>query len=576
MNIEKKLLKEILTEKKLLTLAQYKKYSKQVAKNKQTLEEILIEKNIVDEEHLAQLYSQKVDIPYVDLTKRIIRRDILFQIPQQIAKKNNVVAFAEEAGILKIAMADPEDLQIIEFIKKKIGQKIKVYLTSVSSINNVVKQYRKGLKEEFDKMIDESVSAAQGEYDDLKKMAENMPVVRIVDMLLEHAMLQGVSDIHIEPMEKRVVVRYRVDGILHDVIILPREILAAIVARIKILSNLKIDEHRLPQDGRFKMEKDGHKISLRVSILPVYDGEKVVMRLLMEDTRVMTLEELGLQYSALQTSRRNINRPHGLILVTGPTGSGKTTSLYAMLSILNKPEVNISTIEDPIEYHIPRINQSQVKPKIGYKFSTGLRSLVRQDPDIIMVGEIRDEETVNIAINSALTGHLVLSTLHTRNAAGAAPRLMDMGAEPFLIASTLNIIIAQRLVRKNCTNCLEEYQLNNEQIKLLEKEYDIPAILNVLVREKIIKQIRSLAELKFYRSKGCEYCNNMGYKGRIGVFEAMEITEAIKQLILNRASIEEIQRKAVKQGMITLVEDGFIKAITGITSIDEVTRVTMN
>lgn len=576
MNIEKKLLKEILIEERILTSAQYKKYLLKAEKNKQGLEELLIEKNIVDEEHLAHLYSRKVDIPYIDLTKRIIRRDILFQIPQQIARKNEVVAFAEEAGMVKIAMADPEDLQIIEFIKKKIGQNIKVYLTSISSINYIVKQYRKGLKEEFDKMIDESVSAAQGKHSDLKKMAENMPVVRIVDMLLEHAMLQGASDIHIEPMEKRVVIRYRVDGILHDVIILPREIFAAIVARIKILSNLKIDEHRLPQDGRFKMEKDGHKISLRVSILPVYDGEKVVMRLLMEDTRVMTLEELGLQYSALQTSRRNINKPHGLILVTGPTGSGKTTSLYAMLSILNKPEVNISTIEDPIEYRIPRINQSQVKPKIGYKFSTGLRSLVRQDPDIIMVGEIRDGETASIAINSALTGHLVLSTLHTRNAAGAAPRLMDMGAEPFLIASTLNIIIAQRLVRKNCTNCLEEYQLSNEQIKLLEKEYNIPAIIAVLVRENIIKHIKPLTELKFYRSKGCGYCNNMGYKGRIGVFEAMEVTEVIKQLILNKASIEEIQRKAVEQGMITLVEDGFIKAITGITSIDEITRVTMN
>ena len=434
-------LKKSLIEKGLLNVQQLAEAETKAKKEKKPLVGFLISQHLVNEEFLAQELSRQIKIPYIDLTRTIIRKDLLFQIPELIAKKHEVIAFAENEKGLNIAMTDPENLQTIEFIKKKIGKKINVHLTTRSALLSALTQYRRGLRQEFKDIIDQSLVASRtASKEDLKKLAENLPIVRIVDTLTEHAILQNASDIHIEPLEKNVIVRYRIDGILHDVIVLPKEIVDGVVARIKILAQLKIDEHRLPQDGRFKVEKNGQKISFRVSILPVFDGEKVVMRLLVESGQILTLEDLGLQCSALAAVNRNINKPNGMILVTGPTGSGKTTTLYSVMNMLNTPEVNISTIEDPIEYRMPRINQSQVKPKIGYTFANGLRSLVRQDPDIIMVGEIRDEETVDMAIHSALTGHLVLSTLHTMNAAGAPARLINMEAKPFLVASTLNIV----------------------------------------------------------------------------------------------------------------------------------------
>ena len=404
-------------------------------------------------------------------------------------------------------------------------------------------------------------------------MAEEVPVIRIVDTLLNHAVLQRTSDIHIEPAEKEVVVRYRIDGILHDAMVLPKLVSAGIVARIKVLSKLKLDEHRLPQDGRFKIETGDFKYSIRVSILPVFNGEKIVMRLLSETSKAISLDKLGFTGNALEDIQVNLKKPVGMILVTGPTGSGKTTTLYSILDIINTPEVNISTIEDPVEYRMPRVNQTQVNAKIGLTFASGLRSLVRQDPDVIMVGEIRDKETSALAINAALTGHMVLSTLHTTNAAGAIPRLIDMKAEPFLISSTLNVIIAQRLVRRLCPNS-EKYTLKPSEVKNLGKYCDLEHLLQVLKNEKVVDLQATFETITFRRPSTSKSCPE-GYKGRVGIYEVLAITETIKELIIKRVTSDDIQAQAQKEGMRTMIEDGFIKAAQGLTSIEEVLRVIM-
>jgi type IV pilus assembly protein PilB len=416
------------------------------------------------------------------------------------------------------------------------------------------------------------------EGEDLEKAAQDLPVIRIVDTLLKHAILQEASDIHIEPDEKEVRVRYRIDGLLHDAMTLPRAVIDGIVARIKILSNLKLDEHRLPQDGRFKIEQDGRRIAFRVSILPVYSGEKVVMRLLDESSKGLTLEGMGLWGQPLEQVHQAIKRPNGMILVTGPTGSGKTTTLYTIMDILNQPQVNISTVEDPIEYKMFRINQTQVNPQIGLTFSQGLRALLRQDPDIIMVGEIRDEETMDIAIHAAMTGHLVLSTLHTNSAAGTIPRLLDMGAEPFLVASTVNLVMAQRLVRRLCPNCRQAYNLDDELINSLKQQIDLERVFEVALKNNLLgKEISKdmdWSKISFYRPGGCSRCRKEGYKGRIGIFEVIEMTEAISEMVAKRATSDEIERQAQKEEMIRMIEDGMIKAIQGVTSIEEILRVT--
>jgi len=421
------------------------------------------------------------------------------------------------------------------------------------------------------KPIKEEETVETGE--DLRKAAEELPVIKIVDTLLKHAILQRASDVHIEPTEKEVLVRYRIDGILRDAMTLPRLAASGIVARIKVLSNLKLDEHRLPQDGRFKVEAEDYKYSIRVSVLPVFDGEKIVMRLLPETAKAFTLEQIGLRGDALETIQDNLRKPVGMLLVTGPTGSGKTTTLYAMMEILNTPGVNISTVEDPIEYRMPRVNQTQVNPKIGLTFASGLRSLVRQDPDILMVGEIRDSETAGLAINAALTGHLVLSTLHTNSASGSLPRLIDMGAEPFLISSTLNCILAQRLVRR-LSEEKTKYILKDSELKNIAKYCDLDRILKILKEEKLVKPKTAWKSIEFFRppSKMSKESPE-GYRGRIGIYEVLPVTETIKELIVRQANSDQIQAQAQKEGMRTMIEDGFIKAAQGITSIEEVLRV---
>ncbi|MFA6383149.1 MAG: ATPase, T2SS/T4P/T4SS family [Parcubacteria group bacterium] len=544
------------------------------------LGELLVEKKLILEVQLRKLYAYILGVPFVDLTKEMIPADILQIVPEPIAKKYNIIAFAKEGQNLKIAMLNPEDIQTIDFIRKKTGLKIVTCLTSEESISVVLKQYEKSLKAEFGDIISKNADEAglDEAEEDLEKIAQGLPIIKIVDTLIKHAILQSASDIHIEPDEKEVRVRYRIDGILHDAMTLPKQVAQGIIARIKVLSNLKLDEHRVPQDGRFKIEKEGTRISFRVSILPIFDGEKIVMRLLDESSKGLTMEKMGLYGYGLEIMHRQIKKPNGMILVTGPTGSGKTTTLYTIMDILNQPDVNISTVEDPVEYRMPRINQTQIYPKVGLTFAAGLRSLLRQDPDIIMVGEIRDKETMEMAIQAAMTGHLVLSTLHTNSAAGTLPRLIDMGAEPFLVASTLNVVIAQRLVRKLCPDCRKEYKLNDKMLKNFEEAFDMEAILKNLRKVEILKgkldEKAKWMDIKFFKPAGCEQCSGTGYKGRLGIYEVLEVDDEIEKMISQKAEATDMENKAKEKGMLTMVEDGFAKAIQGITSVEEVLRVT--
>jgi len=579
MRVEPSQLKAFLLDAGLVTKDQFDKALKKAEKTKQKVGDVLVSEGLITQEELIKLEAYILGISFVNLEKERVESEVLKIIPEPIARSHNIVAFRKKGNDLEVAMLDPEDLRTIEFIKKTTPFKILPRLTTPEGIKNVLQQYQKTLEAEFGEIIKREVEGIRpikeeeivAEKEELLKVAEELPVIRIVDTLMKHAILQRASDIHIEPMEKEVLVRYRIDGILHDAMTLPKSSASGIVARVKVLSNLKLDEHRLPQDGRFKVETEEYKYSIRVSILPVFDGEKIVMRLLPETAKAYTLEGLGLRGESLEGIQDNLRKPVGMILVTGPTGCGKTTTLYGMMEILNIPGINISTVEDPIEYRMPRINQTQVNPKIGLTFSSGLRALVRQDPDIIMVGEIRDNETCGLAINAALTGHLVLSTLHTTNAAGSIPRLIDMRAEPFLISSTLNVILAQRLVRRLCKE-KEKYFLKESELDNIGKYCDLNKVLEVLREEKLAKPKQSLTKVPFYRPKPTKECPE-GYKGRIGIYEVLAVTETIKEMIVKEATSDQIQDQAQKEGMRTMVEDGFVKAAQGITSIEEVLRV---
>jgi len=584
MQVSSQQLKAFLLDKNLINKNQIDKAEKEASKTGKSLEEILLVEKIISEKNLIELKAYILGIPFIDLKKIEIDPKVLRIVPEPIARKNNIIAFKKNKEVLEVAMLNPSDLQTIDFIKKKTNLKIKPRLTSPESIKEVLKRYQKSLEAEFGEIIRKEakktslpkVKLIKGKKEevigeDLKKAAQELPVIKIVDTLIKHAILQRSSDIHIEPGGKEVIVRYRIDGILHDAMILPKQV--HIVARIKVLSNLKLDEHRLPQDGRFKIESENQKISFRVSILPTFFGEKVVMRLLLEGSKRFTLESLGFWGESLERIHRAIKKPYGMILATGPTGCGKTTTLYTILETLNQPGVNICTIEDPIEYQIPRVNQTQVKPKIGFTFATGLRSLVRQDPDIIMVGEIRDGETANLAINAALTGHLVFSTLHTNTAAGAMPRLIDMGAEPFLISSTVNIVLAQRLARKLCPKSKEKYRLTKSDINEMGKEIDLENLLKTLKEEKIVSIKAQWETIDFYKPKSSKDCPE-GYMDRVAIREVLELSETINEMIIRRATSDEIEAQARKEGMLTMLEDGFVKAIQGLTSLEEVLRVT--
>ncbi|MEX0649529.1 MAG: ATPase, T2SS/T4P/T4SS family [Candidatus Andersenbacteria bacterium] len=560
-----------LIEKQLLKIEDVAAIKEEV-QTKGDLRIVLVDSKRVDEEEFTKAHALSLQMPYINLKEMIIPKDALSVIPESTARGHLVIAYEQTADTLKVAMANPNDRQIVEFIHKKVDKTIEVALASTKSIREALTQYQETLETELQNLVDEARGAIQINGD-LAKAAEDLPTIKITEAILKHAIFQGASDIHIEPTETKVVIRYRIDGMLHDVLVLPKAVIAGIVARIKVLSSLKIDEHRLPQDGRFKLESDDYKVAFRVSTLPVFDGEKVVMRLLDESGHGLGLDDIGIQPQQLKIFRNSISKPHGMVLVTGPTGSGKTTTLYAAMRELNQPEVNISTVEDPIEYRMERINQTQVQPQIGLTFSNGLRALVRQDPDIIMVGEIRDEETAALAVNASLTGHLVLSTLHTNSAAGAIPRLVDMKIEPFLIASTVNLLLAQRLVRRLCKDCRQEVPIDKIILDSIAVVTDIEELLAVLKREKVVEEGVTWETIKIYQPKGCKKCTN-GYKGRLGIYEMMEATPSIQKLITGNVTAHELEAKArEEQQMVSMVEDGIIKVINGVTSIEEVLRV---
>src|SRR3989344_4706728 len=493
------------------------------AEEKRPIQDILIERNIIKPDQLGQLVAGLYKVKFVDLRKESPPAEILSIIPEVVATKKRAIIFKRDVEGLKIAMADPQDYSFLKLIEKKTGDKVIPYYSPEVFIRQALTLYRASIKQQFEEVIRINLLKAKG------ARAEDVSIIKIVDTLIEYAYQNKASDIHIEPHKEEVLVRFRIDGILHDVLNLPISIHELIITRVKILSRLRTDEHRSAQDGKMTMEVEKQEIDIRVSILPTTQGEKVVMRLLTPDSRLTSLEELGFSEHDLQIVQQAIERPHGMILSTGPTGSGKTTTLYSLLRIVNSREVNISTVEDPVEYYLDGINQVQVNPKTNLTFAQGLRSLLRQDPDVIMVGEIRDEETASIAINAAMTGHLVLSTLHTNDAATTLPRLYDMHIEPFLIASTVDVIIAHRLVRKICTKCITSYSISEDELRtLFGAEVDV---------SKYVYE----GQARVYKGKGDNSCQHTGYQGRIGIFEVLKMSDEIRRLVINKSDSDQIR-----------------------------------
>jgi len=567
-----KIFNELLAKISGLKTSQLRQYEEKAKKTNKTLEQYLFDENVVDENKLYLKAAEYFSVPFMSLHGTEIKKEIINLVPAPLAQTHNVIAFAKNKNEVSLAMTDPTDIQTIEFLHRKIGLSPKVFVTTPSDIREALRLYHADL--ESDISIKQLADGEDASEKELKKAAEELPIINIVNSILEHAVYEGASDIHIEPTEKEVEVRYRVDGLLHSAMALPKAVKNGIIARLKVLSNLKIDEHMKPQDGRFKIQIQDEKLSFRVSIIPVYDGEKVVMRLLHEGQKPLTLDQLGFSPKAKKIIENSIVKPHGMVLVTGPTGSGKTTTLYSVLGILNKPDVNISTIEDPIEYHVKGINQSQINPQIGFTFAAGLRSFLRQDPDIIMVGEIRDAETAEIAIHAAMTGHLVLSTLHTNDAPTTLPRLTDMGIAPFLVGFTANIIVAQRLVRKICENCKKVYTLEKSEAQALNNLVSTKKLKELSVRSGYQIKENKNNQLTFYRGEGCHRCNHSGYKGRVGIYEVLEVNKELVKKINECATADVIRDLAIKNGMLTMMEDGLLKARLGVTTLEEVLRAT--
>ena len=565
---------------------------------KRPLQDLVIKNNLLTDKELTKLYAAEIDVPFIELNAKEINHDILKLLPERIARQYNAVVFdVDDKGVKLLAMEDPDDIQALNFLQKHLGNDLKVHITTTTLLHAALDQYRGNISSELTKVIADEVAPEDTEEVNEDDLAEDSPVAQTVNIIIEYGVKAGASDIHIEPREEFVVVRYRIDGLLREANKLPRKLLGALVSRIKILSNLKIDEHRAPQDGRFKVEVSGLVYALRVSTLPILDGEKVVMRILNESSKPADFTELGFWGTALQDLQHAIVQPHGMVLVTGPTGSGKSTTLFSVLSSLNTPNVNISTVEDPVEYHIVGANQTQVNPIAGMTFTNGLRALLRQDPNVIMVGEIRDGETADLAVQAALTGHLVFSTLHTNNAATCLPRLLDMGVEPFLIASTVRVVVAQRLVRRLCASCREAITPDTTMLKELEKtfhlddnggvkkmhELESSALKDGIgagkdsssPSDKLSTTTTSITRLFKAHDEGCDSCNHTGYKGRIGIYEVLNNSPNIQQMIVGSSTSDVIEQKAIKEdGMLTMQLDGLIKALRGETTIEEVLRVT--
>jgi type IV pilus assembly protein PilB len=596
MHISDSLVEKLLTKSGKADKAQLAALAEEAKADKKPLQDLVIKNKLLDEKDLTKLYGEAIEVPYVELNAREIKHDMLKLLPERIARQYGAVVFdIEKKGTKLVAMEDPDDIQAINFLQKQLGNDIKVHITTSSLLKTALDQYRGNISSELTKVMANEDDAESEEEIDESDLAEDSPIAQTVNLIIEYGVKANASDIHIEPRENDVVVRYRIDGLLREANKLPRKMLGALVSRIKILSNLKIDEHRAPQDGRFKIEVNGAIFALRVSTLPILDGEKVVMRILNESSKPADFMELGFWGTALVDLQDAIVEPHGMVLVTGPTGSGKSTTLFSVLSSLNTPSVNISTVEDPVEYHVIGANQVQVNPLAGMTFSNGLRALLRQDPNIIMVGEIRDVETADLAVQAALTGHLVFSTLHTNNAATCLPRLLEMGVEPFLIASTVRVVVAQRLVRRLCPDCRETYAPDAAVMKQIEKSFRIndnggmkqvhaleTAALEGGIGNKassmgtddLSTSATAITRLWKAHEDGCENCNHTGYKGRIGVYEVLTNSSAIQKMIVTNSTSEAIEQTAISENMLTMQLDGLVKSLRGQTTIEEILRVT--
>lgn len=556
-------IEEILFKQGLLSTDQLAALKLESINSGQTTEKLLIVHNLVPADKVIQAKAQLLRVPFIKLEGKAISSDVLNLVPEPAARRYKIIPFEKNAEELFVAMEDPLDIQIIQFVEKRSGMRVKPYLALAEDILKAIgDQYSQNLTSEVTSALNEvqSVSPEQ----DLAQGPEiirEAPVANIVNQLLEYALKTRASDIHIEPQDDRTRVRYRIDGILQEKILLPKGVHDALVSRIKILAVLKIDEKRLPQDGRFSFTFGKEEVDLRISTVPTVFGEKVVMRLLPKTAGAPTFLELGLRGFSLKALETQLLRTHGIILICGPTGSGKTTTLYSVLSKISTTKVNVVTIEDPVEYQIPGVNQVQANPGVGLTFASALRSFLRQDPNIIMVGEIRDTETADLAIQAALTGHQVFSTVHTNSAAGAPPRLLDMGVEPFLLTSALNAVVGQRVVRKICSHCRVQYDAPSEVAENMKK-----------VLGKYLPQNQTNL-MKFYKGQGCSFCSKTGYLGRIGIFEVLVITDAVSKLVLEHASSGAIEDLAVSSGMITMKQDGYMKVLEGITTMEEVLRV---
>lgn len=580
-----KIFERLLTEQKLVSAEDLQILKDQSAKEGKSIVALIAEQGLIEEEDLVRLTAQANRVQYANLNKLLVPLEILNIIPKELAKRYMAVPFGETRGKLAVGMLDSTNVQAIDFIARKIGRPIAPYMVSESSVNHILDQYRADVSKEVSAVIgtvkDMKAPGSKGakSKNKVENLVQDAPITRALNTILDYAVQSRASDIHIEPHEKELKVRLRVDGILQDTMTLPKEVEPALISRIKILSNLKIDEHRVPQDGQFQFVSSGRDIDTRVAIAPVVHGEQVVIRLLDQMGAVLTLDALGFKGPALLRIQAGMKTPHGMTLSTGPTGAGKSTTLYALVEQVKNIAINIVTLEDPVEYKMEGINQMQVNADVGLTFASGLRSILRQDPNVIMVGEIRDHETADLAVQAALTGHVVLSTLHTNSAAGVLPRMLDMGVEPFLIASTVNTVIGQRLVRRICDKCTESFESTPTQTQSIQS-----SLAKILPNEKanvdeIAKYLgyETLPLAKqnaytLYRGRGCNECK-AGFKGRLGIYEVFTMSEAMEKLLATRATTSQIQEQAQDDGMITMKQDGYLKALAGLTTLEEVARV---
>ena len=592
MRISDVTMEKLLIRSGVATVEQIDALKKEASTLKKPIQELAIQNELVDDKTLAKAFSEYTQIPYIELNPSDIALDALNKIPERTARQYNAILFKiDENGTNHLAMDDPDDVQAVNFLQKLIGINTKIYISPTSNILSALEIYRGDVEEELNEVINIQRADETDEADTIteQEISEDSPIAQTINLLLESAIRLRASDIHIEPREGFIQVRYRIDGVLKEVNRLPRNVLNSLVSRIKILSNLKIDERRVPQDGRFKIKVGGKQFALRVSTLPVTEGEKVVMRILDESNQAVSLESLGFWGQAITNIRKSMAEPNGIILITGPTGSGKSTTLFSVLTILNTPTVNISTIEDPVEYKIQGVNQTQTNPKAGMTFANGLRALLRQDPNIIMIGEIRDSETADLGVQAALTGHLVFSTLHTNNAATSLPRLLDMGIEPFLIASTVRATVGQRLVRKLNKDTRKSYQPTEEEKQMIIKMFNLKPgqdfkYIHELEKKAAAEGVGGDTPLgttettinNLWKNDSNDNANGAlsGYKGRVGIYEVLNNSVEIQKLIVANATSNQLQEQAMKEGMLTMQTDGLIKALRGETTIDEVIRVT--